>query len=273
MPLVVISGIPCSGKTYFANRLAAALTKQGKECIIVSETNQYPKDVLFSDTRLEKDLRGFIKSEVQRLLTSDLVVIVDSKNYIKGYRYELYCISKSVGSTQVTVHCDILPEDAWKRNLQLPLSDQYSKSVFDALVFRYEAPDSRNRWDSPLFTARSGEEPPVDDVIISLYGRKPPPPNQSTQSQPLSATNFLYELDQATQKVVSHILEMQKVVGQGSKIQVPGSNETFTFARMYTTAELSRLKRQFISYTKSHPLQDASKIPTLFLSYLKQTLA
>ena len=38
----------------------------------------------------EKDLRGLLRSEVDRLLTKDNLVILDSLNYIKGFRYELH---------------------------------------------------------------------------------------------------------------------------------------------------------------------------------------
>lgn len=104
----------------------------------------------------------------------------------------------------------------------------------DALVLRFEAPDSRNRWDSPLFTILKDDTLPYEDISDALFKRKAPPPNQSTQSvgpralrvclgwrlslsehisvlfclvfsplqQPLSSANFLYELDKITQDVL-----------------------------------------------------------------------
>lgn len=52
---------------------------------------------------------------------------------------------------------------------------------FDGLVQRFEAPDSRNRWDSPLFTLHWDEELPLEAVWEALRGRKAPPPNLATQ--------------------------------------------------------------------------------------------
>lgn len=40
-------------------------------------------------------------SEVQREIGQDVVVIVDSTNYIKGFRYQLYCLARGVK----TIHC------------------------------------------------------------------------------------------------------------------------------------------------------------------------
>lgn len=53
---------------------------------------------------------------------------------------------------------------------------------FDALVLRFEAPDSRNRWDSPLFTILKDDTLPFEAISDALFKRKAPPPNQSTQS-------------------------------------------------------------------------------------------
>lgn len=53
---------------------------------------------------------------------------------------------------------------------------------FENLITRFEEPDSRNRWDAPLFTILYDDEvdrfikPIVDAVVL----RKPPPPNMST---------------------------------------------------------------------------------------------
>lgn len=45
---------------------------------------------------------------------------------------------------------------------------------------RFEAPDSRNRWDSPLFIIHPDEELPYQQITDALFNRKPPPPNHST---------------------------------------------------------------------------------------------
>jgi len=50
----------------------------------------------------------------------------------------------------------------------------------DGLVMRFEAPDSRNRWDSPVFTIHASDSVPFDQVHRVLYDRQPPPPNLST---------------------------------------------------------------------------------------------
>lgn len=47
---------------------------------------------------------------------------------------------------------------------------------------RYEAPESRNRWDSPLIVVQADDDLPNERLACALFDRKPPPPNQSTQN-------------------------------------------------------------------------------------------
>lgn len=70
-------------------------------------------------------------------------------NYIKGYRYELYCISRSVR----TPHCVVWVEceDSISTTLNGSRSDSYEEVVFNDLRLRFEAPMEKNRWDMPLF--------------------------------------------------------------------------------------------------------------------------
>ena len=118
MPLVTITGIPCSGKSTVAKNIKEHLEKSQKKVIIVSEDelleqNEMDKNIVLNDSIKEKTLRSDLKGQVLRHLSKDTVVVLDALNYIKGYRYELYCASKSVKTTQITVHCDISPPNAW----------------------------------------------------------------------------------------------------------------------------------------------------------------
>ena len=65
--------------------------------------------------------------------TTERIVIVDSLNYIKGYRYELYCLSKHVKTPQCVLHCDVAPEDARAWNAARGESERYSEEVLHGL--------------------------------------------------------------------------------------------------------------------------------------------
>lgn len=51
----------------------------------------------------EKNTHEVIKTQVSRLLRSDNFVILDTMNFIKGYRYEMYCIARGCRSSRCVV--------------------------------------------------------------------------------------------------------------------------------------------------------------------------
>merc|ERR1719447_851854 len=142
MPLVILTGFPSSGKTSVALKLQEFLKEKGKEVLVVSEEEllglNQDKNIIFADSKHEKEVRGRLKSEVVRLLTKENVVICDGLNYIKGFRYELYCASKNIKTTQATIQCDISPEDAESFNVRREAGEKYSERTLKELIARYE---------------------------------------------------------------------------------------------------------------------------------------
>jgi len=52
-------------------------------------------------------------SAVERLLSKDDLIIADGMNYIKGFRYQLYCVARAVGTPHCVVNSTI---ESWMRN-------------------------------------------------------------------------------------------------------------------------------------------------------------
>ena len=88
MPLIVITGYPCSGKSTATNRLRKFFENRKKLVHIVSEESYIPSDqtknTVFSNSTIEKEVRGNVKSSAIRLMSKDTIVIIDGSNYIKG---------------------------------------------------------------------------------------------------------------------------------------------------------------------------------------------
>jgi protein KTI12 len=137
---------------------------------------------------------------------------------------------------------------------------------------RFEPPDSQNRWENPLFTLLPTDSLPLTEIVDVLVNRRAAPPNQSTQSQPLSATNYLHELDKLTQDTVAAIISSQQSGMVGDKIIISGTSESLILTKKYPPAELGRLRRQFISFSRTRPVENLERIPTIFVQYLKSAM-
>ncbi|KAI4467195.1 hypothetical protein MML48_2g00005228 [Holotrichia oblita] len=276
MPLLVLTGVPCSGKTTRAKQLKEYFEGLNREVHVLSELEQtikagFDKNSLYQDSSKEKHIRGILKSEVFRLLRSDNIVILDGLNYIKGYRYELYCGSKANHSTQCTLLTQINYEEAWKSNEnRSDDSEKYEKSVFDALLMRYEEPDGKNRWDSPLFVTFPDRILEFEEISKALLGKKAPPPNMSTQNAPLSSTNFLYDLNRIvkdmTDKLIQHIKN-----GDRGQIHIAGYKDLSIDVTNITIQKLVILSRQYLTYSKMHA-PEINQVPQLYIQYLRANL-
>nr|XP_051713758.1 protein KTI12 homolog [Oryctolagus cuniculus] len=353
MPLVVFCGLPCSGKSRRAEQLRAALTAEGRAVYVVDDASVLGAEdaTVYGDSAREKALRGALRASVERRLNRHDVVILDSLNYVKGFRYELYCLARAArtplclvycvqpgrssggpqvagaeesrspnvsvswrpraeeggrpqapgtnvfgeptaassavnGKAQADVATELEPEETGTPDSPALVSPEPEKSakhtpsafyppeLLEALTLRFEAPDSRNRWDRPLFTLVGLEEPlPLAEIQAALFENRAPPPHQSTQSQPLASGSFLHQLDQVTSQVLAGLMEAQKGAVPGDLLMLPGTTEHLRFTRPLTMAELSRLRRQFISYTKMHPNnENLPQLANMFLQYLSQSL-
>jgi hypothetical protein len=172
MPLVIICGRPCVGKSSFARLLSDACVAGGATnvCLVVEEESgggsSFGGDRInsYADASAEKVTRARVRAGVERALTeASAVVIADGGHGVKGFRYELFCAARNVGarSTVVWVGPDV-PYSVASAVNAVRCNDvnhviegngratSYTAITLDDLWARFEPPDSRNRWDSPL---------------------------------------------------------------------------------------------------------------------------
>ena len=111
--LIIISGFPCSGKT----RRSEQLVKNFEERVsnssdpkisslkihLVNDESLGVSRTVYHTARAEKDARAEEMSAVKRFLGKDTIVIADGLNYIKGYRYQLYCEAKALQTPSCVV--------------------------------------------------------------------------------------------------------------------------------------------------------------------------
>lgn len=115
--LIILSGYPCSGLTHRAHQLADSFSKTQDELlssdpptlktrykihIVPTHDSSHPRTI-YDHARTEKETRGVAYTRARRALGKDSIVILDGMNYIKGYRYQLWCEAKALGTTSCVV--------------------------------------------------------------------------------------------------------------------------------------------------------------------------
>jgi protein KTI12 len=167
MPLIVLCGLPCSGKTTRARQLLeylqqscpAAMSDGSRKLHLINDESLHllEKTAAYADSNAEKITRASHYSAVERLLNNKDIVIADAMNYIKGYRYQLYCLARAQATTYCVVYCDTARETVREWN-HAPCNDRYSAQLLDDLIMRFEEPSAFARWDSPLIVVQTEDE-------------------------------------------------------------------------------------------------------------------
>ncbi|KAI1413742.1 chromatin associated protein KTI12 [Hypoxylon sp. FL1857] len=285
MPLIIVTGFPTSGKTTRAKQLHSYLAERIRETssctppkyrlhLISDQTLSIPRSVydlsatpahVRSANASEKDARASIYGAVKRVLSDRDIVILDGLNYIKGWRYQLFCESKAVRTPSCVLQIGCSKEKAKEVNEErlrrrqerqdsgagnaaadaengvskeeTPAEEEegpYEPENWENLVFRYEEPNPMTRWDSPLFTLIwEDDEQQAKQVFDSMWdtiageARKLVRPNQATVQRSRDAGgDYLYVLDRETQEIVKKILDQQSDEG-GDEIRIPngGGND------------------------------------------------
>ncbi|XP_010259630.1 PREDICTED: protein KTI12 homolog [Nelumbo nucifera] len=299
MALVVICGQPCSGKSTAAHCLAGSLNAlESKPTVKIIDESLFHLDrnQCYANMTAEKNLRGVLRSEVDRSLSKDSIVIVDSLNSIKGYRYELWCLARAAGIRYCVLYCDteISSCREWNKERGEKGEATYDDNIFEDLVRRFEKPERRNRWDSPLFVLWPSKDrieqssAAVVDTVSYLTKKvdsksrdvKILQPTIATQNARLSEANTLYEMDRATQEVINAIVEAQSQAlgGPISGISLGQNLPTISIQRAVGLPELRSLRRTFIKLTGQSslsgppPPSDTDSAKRMFVDYLNREL-
>ncbi|PQQ19142.1 protein KTI12 homolog [Prunus yedoensis var. nudiflora] len=279
--------------------LAEALKESGcnQTVRVIDETSFHlDRNESYANMPAEKNLRGVLRSEVDRSVSKDSIIIVDSLNSIKGYRYELWCLARAAGIRYCVLYCDADETHCrkWNDERREKGEGAYSDKIFEDLIRRFETPDRRNRWDSPLFELWPHKEgientsAAIVDAISYLTKKadsksrdvKTLQPTIATQNTRFSEANSLYELDRATQEVINAIVEAQSQAlgGPLNGVSVGQGLPLINISRAVGLPELRRLRRTFIKLTGQTslsgppPPSDAENAKRMFVDYLNREL-
>ncbi|KAK8813688.1 hypothetical protein WA556_000262, partial [Blastocystis sp. ATCC 50177/Nand II] len=298
MPLVVICGKPCSGKTTAAEKIASFIKAKGKDVTIINlESLKMDPKSAYGTAFDEKNTHEVIKTQVSRQLRSDNFVILDTMNFIKGYRYEMYCIARGCRSTRCVVWIDTPSSAIEAFNAE---ADHYSKEVLDDLSSRFEPPSPLTRWDTPLFRVcfvkedegaaspfqlglnkqsiekvSSYVEVPVEEIWDSLTAVKTQAKHLAINppAEQLSSSDYIGFVNSLTDTIVKDIIHEQTINGgiAGSKLKVSGTSAFVVLYKRVTLLQLKNWRKQYLEIaTKQH--LSAEQVASSFVQFINTQL-
>uniref|UniRef100_A0A0W0FN20 Protein kti12 n=1 Tax=Moniliophthora roreri TaxID=221103 RepID=A0A0W0FN20_MONRR len=293
MALITISGFPASGKStralqikhFLDQKLAQHPTHAHLNVALISDDTLNLDRSVYDDSRSEKPARGALFTAMQRQMSSNTILIIDAPNYIKGFRYQMYCAAREL---KLRVYVVAKEDQCREWNKSRTDGHEYSDETLENLFLRYEEPSSMVRWDSPLFTIL-WNEPDIPGVQIweAVTSGNIKPPNSGTQAVAKAPTDALLTLEKTTLSIITAIMSEQ------SQRHTPGGQLVLLLSatlrlqitlpfRNLTLSELQRCKRQFVTvHKKAITLGTTEKgevdweeerVAEKFVSYLEENL-
>lgn len=273
MALILMCGLPASGKSTFARLLEQSLTLAGRPSVVISDggsaldatsaTVSQPPSSLYATSSAEKKTRADLRTRTLRALQPDRVVICDSLNYIKGFRYELYCAAREAGAAYCVVWT-LSPVDACVAR-DAGRADAYGERLVRALADRFEAPRAQDRWDAPLHTvanAFAGEAREKAEAVADAVGKgaRRLVPTVATRQRPRASEDAFGTIDRLTRAAEAGVLaEMRAGRGAGEHIHVAGASKKLFLARECKASELRSFRRAHLNLIRMHPPRDISE--------------
>lgn len=159
--------------------------------------------------------RGALKSEVERHISKNVIVIADSLNYIKGIYitqsilsfFLSFCITKAIVMSYFALleplllhialftvthhqklHINGIHREKMRNGMRnciyIVYTKQYTLTLdyrLDELIFRFEEPNDRRKWDDPCYIVEPEEDLPIQGIFEFLCSSKTTViPNQAT---------------------------------------------------------------------------------------------
>lgn len=268
MALVILCGFPAAGKSAFAAALSDNISAAGRPVTTVSDggvvrhagastpalTPRATRAELYASAWSEKRVRAELRAAAERALHGpQSVVIVDSLNYVGGFRYELSCAARTHGAACVLVHVgvDIDATDCIARDATR--EDGYGEALVRALIARFEAPDGRRRWDIAL-------RDQVQAVTDAVLGASPGVAPRATRTMARPHTDALAALDRATRGAEAALLaQIREGAGIGAHVRLPGATKAIILGRICRASELRNMRKAILSLARMHPPEDTSE--------------
>ncbi len=216
--LIILSGLPSSGKSTLARKIAKILELDlsMKTIIIESDAirNMIPS---YQERQFNPDHEPVVRSAmftlIKHFLQQDYLVINDDMNYYKSMRHELREIALEMNVLFAIIYISTPREVAlsWNERRGLPIPQDVIEDVYN----RFDIPGKDYDWDRPIFTvdlSKVASKTAASEAVTLIRDllSKPKISEVKTVMEPSEDDKYKEAIDQLTRKTISEIITQKK---------------------------------------------------------------
>ena len=167
--LIILTGLPATGKSTFSKKLSKKLWEKGIDNIILGTDlirEQFPQ---WSNEQEE-----FIKNSTDYLIKNALkeyTVIVDDTNYYNSKRRDLINIAKENNKNHIMIYLKAPLDTILKRNIQR--EEKIPNKVIIDMFNKFDEPGTKYSWDKPDITIDTTKEINYNKIVEKKLNNEP----------------------------------------------------------------------------------------------------
>ena len=220
--LVVLCGLPGSGKTTIASSLAKTAQANGFSVRLIHFDDALLDGCEGFDPKTWKETRTRCMEEAGEALESTNIVILDDTMHYHSMRIQCWKMARRYGACYAQIYMDCDFDVCCKRNAGRKEVARVPEHVMDRMKQVFESPrmaSSRYPWDERTCVVPR-QQKSIDDVWVEILDSwdAPAPPLRETEiesaMQRSTHESWLHQLDLVTRKILGQYLS---TVEQGTQ--------------------------------------------------------
>jgi selenocysteine-specific elongation factor len=216
--LLILCGIPSSGKSRLAEEIANRLTKEHGylTVIVASDTFRHMTSTYKSrfEPELEEFVRGATYRTIEEALRNGLLVISDDTNYYRSIRRHLKRIAERARAGFAIIYVNTPLDTALKWNKER--GEPIPNTLIEEIHQKLDSPGEKYTWDTPIHIADMNKNE-LNELTNLLIPKIIQETQRTAVEQPKKKTtkiqSFKAALDRETRKAMGEIIRRYKNAG------------------------------------------------------------
>ncbi len=222
--LVILCGIPCSGKSTFAKEVANLLEKRFEYSAVVVTSDTFRRMIPTYQYRFEPKLEQFVRDATYEIirngLRNGLLVISDDINYYASIRRRLVRMAQECRADYVIIYINTPLEAAkeWNRKRGEPIPN----TLIEDIYYKLDEPGKEYKWDMPFMVldpsksrvqelaemaaAKINEKASAAKALPSITKQRPKTPSLRT------------DLERETRRAMGEVMRRFKILSHAAQI-------------------------------------------------------
>ena len=209
--MVILCGIPSSGKSTIAKELAEILESKHRCPAAIVTSDSFRGMIPAYERRFEAGLEEFVRKAthdtIMAGLKQGLVVISDDTNYYSSIRRRLVRMSQRLRADYAIIYVNTPLEKAleWNRKRGEPIPD----SLIEEIFYKMDEPGTTYRWDRPFLTVYPSKDDPSTFAKMAsrkLYEKIGTVPVTEVPKKP-ERSALARDLERETRRAMSEVMK------------------------------------------------------------------